>query len=275
MMLLRPFSLAARCVRPQSITTYRSQFIRLYSQPPASQKAAVTISFDDATNRTLEEVQQALSPWLRMPSTEVKLFDIILDHNSPEIQAQRIENIASKMEKFEIGQVNSRLECHNFLIRVARRKDWNKYYDNLYEQFRQSRLVPSNHLPHGPDIEFLCNIAEYDRVEVSMRLEQQFSNGIYLGAVKMLNIYKDHDGKRQKSNFDIGAKRSILDDSSPFAWGLPIPIPIPIGAIGGAAAGSAMEGSREGSPNGVDEGAGDDGGDGGGGIFDGFDIDIF
>ncbi|APA06086.1 predicted protein [Sclerotinia sclerotiorum 1980 UF-70] len=262
--------------------TCRSQ-LRLYSKLPVLQNAVVTLSFDDATNSTLEELHEALPPWLRMPSHEVKLFDIILDHNSPEIQAQRVQNIAKNMVKFDISEVNSRLECPNFLIRVTRRTDWNRYYDNLYEQFKRSLLVPSNHLPRGPDIEFLCNIAEHDKVEFSTRLERQFPRGINFGAVKMLNIYKDHDGKRQKSSFYVGAKRSILDDSNPFAWGLPIPIPIPTGAIGGAAAGSAMEGSLEGSSKVIDEGTGDgsgDGGDGGGsvveGISDGFDItDIF
>ncbi|KAI9647637.1 hypothetical protein NHQ30_004022 [Ciborinia camelliae] len=279
-MLVHPLSLAARRVRPQFLPTHLSQ-LRYYSQPPKLQKALVTISFDDETNETLVKVQEALVPWLRLPSNEARLFNIALDHNSPEIQAQRIQTIASKLQKFEIGRVNSRLECPNFLLRIARREDWNVYYENLYEEFRKSRLVPSNHLPRGPDIDFLCNIKEIDAEEVHARLGQYFPNDleIHLGAVTKLNVYKDQDGKRQKSSFDIGATNSVLSGADAFAWGLPIPIPIPIGAIGGIGAGSAMQ-----SPPGTDgsdgsvgwgdggEGAAGGGGDGGGwldGIIDG------
>lgn len=273
-MLLRPLSLAVRRVQPRLITTCR-QF-KPYSQLPTLQKAAVTLSFDDLTNNTLEEVEEALSPWLRSSSKEIKVFDIVLDHNAPDIQAKRLQTIAGNLAKFEIGEVSSRLQCPNLFLRVAKRKDWNGYYDDLYEQFRQSRLAPSIQLPLAPDFEFLCNIAESDRLNLSMSLQKHFPHGIHLGSVAKLNIYKDHDGKRRKSSFDIGSTNSVLGLADPFAWGLPIPIPIPIGAMAGAAAGAAAQSppatAESGEESSGDEDGGGDGGDGGGwidGVLDG------
>ncbi|QSZ31227.1 hypothetical protein DSL72_000790 [Monilinia vaccinii-corymbosi] len=130
------------------------------------------------------------------------------------------------------------------------------YYDNLYEEFRKSQLVPRNHLVHGPNIEFICNITEADGEEVSMRLLQQFPTYVHLGSVATLNVFKEQNGERQKSSFEISAENSVLGKADPFAWGLPIPIPV--GAIGGATAGSMIQSPPEGSPDGENEGAGAD-----------------